>query len=152
MNLREQYQGICLGGLAVLWAHQSLLCFQSKFNIRWIIPQILPCHIQFSPLSLTHTPPLLLAQIKVSAHYCRFKQLLCSPVACTVIPTTAGSHTSGNWCSLTSLSLLYLRFSVCHFRSSWQQIFLQYQRSPSVSLNELWEISLSQFYILEAVF
>ena len=109
------------------------------------------CTIQpFLSDTHTHTPtPPCMDQ--GSPHYCRFKQLLCSPVTHTVFPTTKGSHTSREWCNFTSFFLLYLHLSICHFRSSWQQFFLQYQHSPSVSLNELWEISLSHFYILEAV-
>lgn len=56
------------------------------------------CHLQFKPLSLTHT---LLA--KVSFHYSRVKQLLCSHVTHTVFPTRKA--TNGNCCNLPRLTV-----------------------------------------------
>lgn len=102
MNHREQYQGRCLQGHSVKRIHQSSLCFRSRFNIICIIPKFLVCHIQFSPLSLTHMLPVLLAQIKVSSNFSGVEQLLCSHVTHTVFPTTKGSHTSGKQSNLTS--------------------------------------------------
>lgn len=87
----------------MLWIHQRLLYFRSKFNIMSTIPQFLACHIQSALLPNTRTPtPPCIDQGFSSLFQSQAAVVLSPP------PNKGLSHTSGNCCNLTSLFLLYL--------------------------------------------
>ncbi len=96
------------------------------------------CHIQFKPLSLTDNHSLS------SSHRSRFPLIIPESSSCCALMWLILYPTSGNWCSLTSLTSLfspYLPLPII-----LQQSHLKYQHCPSLSLTQLCKISLSQFF------